>query len=162
MRLALSSALVLVSLTLIAGCCPKGSSTVAPDPESADTRGGIGDWVDEPLDVAKTHEVDAPAVDPYADLSEEERVEKAEVLFHEAEALAKQEQWREAEEKYEEAYHLVPGKHGFAYKVAMAAVKAGDCEKARVFLEHFIIYSDIDRQKAMIIEAKRAHHKLEC
>lgn len=160
MQFALSNALPLALLTLVTACCPNKADSVAPEP--TDIREGIGDWVDEPLEVAKTHEVDAPPVDPYADLSEDERLAQAEVLFHEAEALAKAEQWAEAEAKYETAYHLVPGKHGFAYKVAMAAVNAGDCEKARLFLEHFIIYGDIDRQKPLILEARREHRKLEC
>jgi hypothetical protein len=145
-------------LTLTAGCCPKtGAETVEPNPRV------ITDWVpDESLEIAKVHEVDPPEVDPYADLSEDERMDKARVLFEEAEALWDAQQWREAEIKYEEAYHLVPGKHGFAYKVAMAAIKADDCEKARVFLEHFIIYGDIDTQKSLIVAAKHAHRELEC
>jgi hypothetical protein len=145
-------------LILTAGCCPKtGAETVDPNARV------ITDWVpDESLEIAKVHEVDPPEVDPYADLSEDERMEKARVLFEEAEAHWDAQQWREAEIKYEEAYHLVPGKHGFAYKVAMAAIKAGDCEKARVFLEHFIIYGDIVAQKSLIVSAKHAHRELEC
>ncbi|MFO7563538.1 MAG: hypothetical protein R6X02_12905, partial [Enhygromyxa sp.] len=153
-----------LSCTLLcaAACCPRGAATVEPK-DPVDTSRVITDWVpDEPLEVAKTHEVEAPEVDPHADLSEDERMEKARVLFEEAEAAWAAEQWAEAEAKYEEAYHLVPGKHGFAFKVAMAAIKADDCEKALAFLEHFIIYGDIDRQKELIIEAKHAHRELEC
>jgi hypothetical protein len=149
----------LLTLTVAVGCCPQGAAeTVEPE----NTR-EITEWVpDESLEVAKLHEVDAPEIDPYADMTEDERIEMARGLFEEAEALWAAQQWSEAKVKYEEAYHLVPGRHGFAFKVAMAAIKTGDCEKAKVFLEHFIIYGDIDRQKGMIVEAKHAHRNLEC
>ena len=152
--------LALFSLILAVACgCPKEEATVDPDAHHK----VAPDWVpDESLEEGKAHEVDAPEVDPYADLSEEERMDKAKALYGEAEELAKNEQWKEAEAKYEEAYHLVPGKHGFAYKVAMSALKAGDCAKARSYLEHYILYGDIDKHEDRIIEAKHAHKDLEC
>ncbi len=56
----------------------------------------------------------------------------------------------------------MPGKHGLAYKVATAAVKVDDCEKARIFFEHFLIYGDLERQKPLLLEALAEHRKLEC
>jgi hypothetical protein len=152
--------LALAPLVFAVACgCPKDQETVDPDAHHK----VAPDWVpDESLEEGKQHEVDAPEVDPYADLNEEERMDKAKELYSEAEGLAGEENWKEAELKYEEAYHLMPGKHGFAYKVAMSALKAGDCPKARSYLEHYILYGDIDKHEDRIIEAKHAHHKLEC
>jgi hypothetical protein len=144
---------------LAAACCPKEEVVVDPDAHHK----VAPDWVpDESLEVAKSHEVDPPATDPYADLTEEQRMEKAKVLYGEAEKLYEGQQWKEAEVKYEEAYHLVPGKHGFAFKVALSAVKAGDCAKARSYLEHYILWADVETHADQIIEAKREHHKLSC
>ena len=132
MRFAVVTTLMLAVLPLGTACGHKTCETAEPAaPQGSPV--AISDWVpDESLEVAKVHEVDPPEVDPHAGLTEDERMEKAKVLYEQAEAHAANEEWREAELKYEEAYHLVPGKHGFAYKVAMAAVKAGDCEKARM------------------------------
>lgn len=139
------------------------TETPAETAEDTGLRMAVLDWMpDEALEEAKLHEVDPPAVDPYAELSEEQRTEKARTLFEEAEALADQKQWLEAKNKYEEAYHLVPGKHGLAFKVGMAAIEVGDCEKAKIFLEHFVIYGDLARQEALIHEALRAHRGLAC
>lgn len=152
--------LLAAGLSILATACGPKKNCESTSPKDARV---VSDWMpDESLEIAKTHEVEAPEVDPYADLGEDERMEKARVLYEEGEALWAAQQWREAEIKYEEAYHLVPGKHGFAFKVAMAAVKAGDCEKALVFLEHFILYGDVDRQLPLIVEAKQAHRDLEC
>lgn len=87
-------------------------------------------------------------------MSEEEKTERAKTLFSDAEGLAGQEKWAEAVPLYEEAYYLVPGKHGFAHKVGFAAWKAGDCNKADTYLKHFITYGDPEKQADKIAEAK--------
>jgi len=87
-------------------------------------------------------------------MTEEQKTERAKTLFSDAEALAAQEKWAEAVPLYEEAYYLVPGKHGFAHKVGIAAWKAGDCNKADTYLKHFITYGDPEKQADKIAEAK--------
>jgi outer membrane protein assembly factor BamD (BamD/ComL family) len=72
-------------------------------------------------------------------------LERAKVLYDEAEGLAKEERWQEASAKYEEAYYLVPGKHGFAFKVGDAAWQAGDCARAEKYLQHFRTYAPRDK-----------------
>lgn len=157
---------VLVSLPIVtllasAACAAVPCESVEPADE-----GGLADWIpDESLESiaeAQAYEVDPLPVDPYAELSEEQRTEQARVAFGQAEAFAKQGQWLEAKTKYEEAYHLVPSKHGLAYKVANAAVEAGDCEKARVFFEHYLLYGDINRHQAQLHSALAKHRALEC
>lgn len=163
------SLLLSLSLPIVLLACAKPEPEPTTPPESLKTTGlraPIVEWSPEenylPYEQAKRHEVEPPEVDPNANLTEEERTEKARALFQEAEALAAEAKWPEAKAKYEEAYHLTPGRHGLAYKVGMAAIEADDCEKARLFLEHFIIYGDLDRQEALIHEALRAHRKLAC
>jgi tetratricopeptide (TPR) repeat protein len=166
LRAAICAPLLTLFLSVsMLGCASQKCETQSPEQTAKDQglRMAVLDWVpDESLESAKRHEVDAPEVDPYADLSEEERTEKARTLFEEAEKHAAQNQWLEAKDKYEAAYHLTPGRHGFALKVGMAAIEVGDCEKAKIFLEHFLIYGDLERQEALILEALRAHRKLEC
>jgi hypothetical protein len=87
-------------------------------------------------------------------MTEEQKTERAKTLFSDAEALAAQEKWAEAVPLYEEAYYLVPGKHGFAHKVGIAAWNAGDCSKADIYLKHFITYGDPEKQADKIAEAK--------
>lgn len=87
-------------------------------------------------------------------MTEDQKKERAKQLFSDAEALAGQERWAEAIPLYEEAYYLVPDKHGFAHKVGIAAWKAGDCNKADIYLKHFITYGDQEKQKDKIDEAK--------
>lgn len=87
-------------------------------------------------------------------MTEEQKTERAKTIFAEAEALAGQEKWAEAVPLYEEAYYLVPGKHGFAHKVGIAAWNAGDCNKADTYLKHFITYGDPEKQADKIAEAK--------
>jgi hypothetical protein len=158
---------LLLSVSML-GCAQQKCETDSPELSAKDKglRPDVVEWVpdesSESSEVAKRHEVDPPEVDPYADLSEEERNDKARDLFVEAEKLAAEAQWLEAKNKYEEAYHLTPAKHGLALKVGMAAIEVDDCEKARIFLEHFIIYGDLERQEVLILDALRAHRKLEC
>ena len=159
--------LLLAAATL--GCTHQGqceTQTPAPTAEATGLRTTVVDWIPdenyEPYEQAKLHEVEPPEEDPYAELSEDERTEQARVLFEEAEALAAEQQWLEAKTKYEQAYHLVPGKHGLALKVGMAAIEVGDCAKAKAFLEHFIVYGDLERQEPLILDALRAHRGLSC
>jgi hypothetical protein len=147
--------LVLVLAFAVSACAGKKEEPVEPE--------GPELWVpDESLEQARLHEVEAPEEDPYADLSEDERLEKAKELYAEAEGHFAKEEWRDAEVKYEQAYHLVPGKHGFAYKVAMSAVAAGDCHKAKLFLDHFVEYADPVKYEAKFEEVKKARAELEC
>ena len=73
-----------------------------------------------------------------------------------------EEKWKEAELKYEQAYHLVPGKHGFAYKVGTSAHKAGDCERAKMYLDHFITYADAEKHADRLKSAKKLRGILGC
>ncbi|MCA9687684.1 MAG: hypothetical protein KC457_36330, partial [Myxococcales bacterium] len=52
------------------------------------------------------------------------------------------------------AYYLVPGKHGFAHKVGIAAWKVHNCDKAHEYLSHFVQYAEADRQGDKIAEAQ--------
>lgn len=164
--LPLTLSLALAAVSLVCACGPQQCETAEPSDAAGDSGGTLVDWVpDESLESlaeAQSHEADAPQPDPYADLSEEERVERAKVLYAEAEEAAKAEDWMQAKIKYEEAYHLVPNKHGLAYKVANAAVEVGDCEKARVFFEHYLIYGELERHEAQLHSALAKHRALEC
>jgi hypothetical protein len=91
---------------------------------------------------------------PADELSEEEKIEKAKSLYVEAERLASEENWEAAVVLYEQAYYLVPGKHGFAHKVGVAAWKVKDCDKAYDYLTHFVEYADPERQGEKLDEAK--------
>lgn len=83
--------------------------------------------------------------DPAPGLSEEEKTEKAKDLYKEAEGKAKAGDWAGALPLYEEAYQLVPAKHGFALKVGVAAEKTGDCAKAIQYYEHFVKYAEPEK-----------------
>jgi tetratricopeptide (TPR) repeat protein len=89
-----------------------------------------------------------------SELTEEQKAELAKQIFLEAEALAAAGHWAAAVPLYEEAYYLVPGKHGFAYKVGEAAFAAGDCDKADVYLRHFLTYGDPDKNADKLARAK--------
>ena len=93
-----------------------------------------------------------PAAQP---LTEEEKQEKAKQLYMQAEGLAAEGKWAEAVPLYEEAYYLVPGKHGFAHKVGVSAWNARDCNKANEYLKHFIKYGDESKDADKFAEAKQ-------
>lgn len=100
-----------------------------------------------------------PAVDESisansAAMTEEQKTERAKEIYKQAEELAAQGKWAEATPLYEEAYYLVPGKHGFAHKVGIAAWNAGDCTKADIYLKHFLQYGDPEKMADKIEEAK--------
>jgi hypothetical protein len=92
---------------------------------------------------------------PAQPLTEEEKAEKAKQLYIQAEGLAADGKWADAVPLYEEAYYLVPGKHGFAYKVGVAAWNARDCNKANEYLKHFITYGDESKDADKFAEAKQ-------
>lgn len=122
-------AAVLVSgLSVLSACKPK--EVVAPEEE----------WTPD-----ETQEPVQATADPAPGLSEEEKLEKAKGLYMEAEGKAKAEDWAGALPLYEEAYQLVPAKHGFALKVGVAAEKSGDCAKAITYYEHFVKYAEADK-----------------
>jgi tetratricopeptide (TPR) repeat protein len=123
----------------VSACKPK--EVVEPEKE----------WVpDESL------EPEQASADPAPQLSEEEKLEKAKGLYLEAEAKAKAEDWAGALPLYEEAYYLVPSKHGFALKVGVAAEKTGDCAKAIEYYEHFLKYAEADKYEDDIKSTKKS------
>jgi hypothetical protein len=79
--------------------------------------------------------------------AKKDALDEAKVLYQEAEGLAASGQWPEAVVKYEQAYYLVPDKHGFALKIGEAAFEAGDCTKAERYARHFIKYAPQDKQE---------------
>ncbi len=101
-----------------------------------------------------------PAVDESissnsANMTEEEKTNRAKEIYTQAEGLAAEGKWAEAVPLYEEAYYLVPGKHGFAHKVGVAAWNSGDCNKADVYLKHFLQYADPEKNADKMAEAKQ-------
>ncbi|PRP95827.1 hypothetical protein ENSA5_36960 [Enhygromyxa salina] len=90
-----------------------------------------------------------------AQLDEDERLEHAKKLYVAAERLTRRGKWAEAADYYEQAYYLVPSKHGFAHKVAVAAYEAGDCDRAQEYLLHFLTYGDSDKHLDELDEAQR-------
>ncbi len=96
-----------------------------------------------------------PDPQPQAELTEEQKVERAKQLYMQAEGLAAEGRWVESVPLYEEAYYLVPGKHGFAHKVGVAAWNAKDCNKANEYLKHFLTYGDESKDADKFAEAKQ-------
>jgi hypothetical protein len=97
----------------------------------------------------------APAPAPQAELSEEEKLNRAKTLYGEGEEAYAAGDYVTATQKYEEAYYLFPGKHGFAHKVGIAAWAAGDCVKADEYLRHFTTYATGEKYEAKLEEAKK-------
>ncbi len=98
----------------------------------------------------------APAATPaQANLTPDQKKQRARMLYGEAEALTDGGSWAAAVPKYEEAYYLMPGKHGFARKVGLAAWNAKDCAKADEYLKHFVKYADSAKKQGQIDDAKR-------
>lgn len=95
-----------------------------------------------------------PEPEPERELSQAEKEEKAKNLYIRAEELAGEDRWSEAVPLYEEAYYLVPGKHGFAHKVGIATWKIGNCDKAKEYLTHFVTYAEPDKFAEKIAEAQ--------
>jgi hypothetical protein len=95
-----------------------------------------------------------PAPEPEPELTEAQKEEKAKNLYVQAEALAAENRWHDAVPLYEQAYYLVPGKHGFAHKVGIATWKVGDCDKTKEYLTHFVTYADPAKFAEKIAEAQ--------
>ena len=87
--------------------------------------------------------------------TEEQKAQKAKEKYVEAEGLFNAGRYAESVPLYEEAYYLVPGKHGFAYKVGIAAWNASDCDKANTYLKHFLQYGDPEKYADKINESKQ-------
>ncbi|MFO7561076.1 MAG: hypothetical protein R6X02_00415 [Enhygromyxa sp.] len=102
-----------------------------------------------------------PEPEPEPELSEAEKAEKAKHLYIEAEGLAAEDRWAEAVPLYEEAYYLVPGKHGFAHKVGIATWKIDDCDKTKEYLTHFVTYADPEKFEEKIAEAQAILDEIE-
>ncbi|HVH98694.1 MAG TPA: hypothetical protein VM869_08290 [Enhygromyxa sp.] len=135
-------AVALVSTTL--ACKPK--EVVEPEKE----------WVPD-----ETLEPEQATADPAPGLTEEQKLDKAKALYVEAEGKAKAEDWAGALPLYEEAYYLVPSKHGFALKVGVAAEKSGDCAKAIEYYEHFLKYAEADKYEDDIKTTKKSLEALQ-
>lgn len=97
----------------------------------------------------------AETAPPAETLTEEQKAERAKDMYMQAEGMAAEGKWAEAVPLYEEAYYLVPGKHGFAHKVGVAAWNAKDCNKANEYLKHFIKYGDESKDADKFAEAKQ-------
>lgn len=82
-------------------------------------------------------------------------IAKAKGLYMQAEDFVANGNHAEAIPLYEEAYQLVPGKHGFAFKVGVSAYEVKDCVKAKKYFDHLIEYgSDQEKLAGKIKEAK--------
>jgi hypothetical protein len=90
----------------------------------------------------------AGAFAPADELTEDQKADKAKGLYIEAERLAGDGNWEAAVVLYEQAYYLVPGKHGFAHKVGIAAWKVKNCDKAYEYLTHFVTYGASEPKNA--------------
>jgi hypothetical protein len=98
-----------------------------------------------PLDGASAG---AFAFGPADELTEDQKADKAKGLYVEAERLAGDGNWEAAVVLYEQAYYLVPGKHGFAHKVGIASWKVHNCDKAYEYLTHFVTYGASEPKNA--------------
>lgn len=90
----------------------------------------------------------ALALAPADELTEDQKADKAKGLYIEAERLAGEGNWEAAVVLYEQAYYLVPGKHGFAHKVGIASWQVKNCDKAYEYLTHFVTYGASEPKNA--------------
>jgi tetratricopeptide (TPR) repeat protein len=130
---------VIVAIALCSPGCKKKEETVEPEDDT---------WVPDesnepPIAIAPTN------------MSEEERTAQAKDLYTRAEAKAEAEDWAGALPLYEQAYQLMPEKHGFALKVGDTATKLGDCAKATIYYQHFLNYAEADKYKSDIKRVKK-------
>ncbi len=133
--------MVVVATLGATSACKRKEEVVAPKDDT---------WVPD-----ETREPVAAAPSTTPELSEDERMSKAKTFYAEAEAEAARSNWSAAAGLYEQAYYLVPAKHGFALKVATASDKAGDCTKAISYFEHFVTYADPEKHQADLKSAKQ-------
>lgn len=141
-----SNVVMAAVLVLSASACKRNQEVVEPEKE----------WTPD-----ETQEPAQAPPDPAPGLSEEQRLDKAKSLYVEAEGKAKAEDWAGALPLYEQAYQLVPGKHGFALKVGVAAEKTGDCAKAIEYYKHFVTYAEPDKYGDDIANTKKSLAALE-
>jgi tetratricopeptide (TPR) repeat protein len=134
-----SSAIVTLALALCLAPGCKKKETVQPEDDT---------WVPD--------ESNEPRIAASATMTEEERKSQAKDLYTLAEEKAAAEDWAAALPLYEEAYYLMPDKHGFALKVGDAAMKLGDCTKAMQYYDHFVKYADEDKYASDIRRVKKA------
>jgi hypothetical protein len=114
-----------------------------------------------PKGPAATKKDPEPTPAPEPELSEAEKEEKAKNLYIEAEGLAAEGRWTEAVPLYEQAYYLVPAKHGFAHKVGIATWQVGNCDKTKEYLTHFVTYADPGKFAEKIAEAQAILDEIE-
>ena len=110
---------------------------------------------DESLEPERTP-VTAVQPAPAPEVTAEERLEQAKTLYVQAETQASEGNWVAALALYEQAYYLVPDKHGFALKVGQAAEQTGDCTNAIAYYEHFVKYAEGDKYAEAIASTKEA------
>ena len=134
-------ALALVFDLGLASGCKKKEEVVAPEDDT---------WVpDESNEPPSTYSTASST------MSEEERTTKAKELYTQAEEKAKAEDWASALPLYEQAYQLLPEKHGFALKVGDTATQLGDCAKANIYYQHFLNYADAKKYASDIKRVKK-------
>jgi tetratricopeptide (TPR) repeat protein len=138
-----TSAIALLVLCLGTTACKKNEDETAKPEEET--------WVPD-----ETNEPVAAPTPTAPELSEEEKLEQAKVHYKDAEAKAEAGDWPAALELYEKAYYLVPAKHGFALKVALAAEQVGDCTKAISYYEHFVKYADPEKYADDLKKAQKS------
>lgn len=99
----------------------------------------------------------APAPVNTETMTEDEKMDMAKGMYVQAEGLAANGDMTSATPLYEQAYNLVPGKHGFAYKVGIAAYGSTprDCVKSDEYLRHYVRYGDAAKHADWMDEAKR-------
>ena len=112
-----------------------------------------------PTVVGPAHCIDDRSRNP--DLTDEYRNELAKELFLRTKELEGSDDHACRLALLEQAYYLVPGKHGFALLVGEAAFAARDCEKASTFLEHFVAYGDPDRNAEKVARAQELITRIE-
>jgi hypothetical protein len=95
------------------------------------------------------------------EFTQEQAFQLAEVLYMRAKELEASDDHVCRLSLLEKAYYLVPGKHGFAFSVGEAAFAAGDCEKASMFLQHFLAYGGPERQQEKLARAQELVTRIE-
>jgi MYXO-CTERM domain-containing protein len=105
--------------------------------------------------------VGLPATPARAQPPSAEDEAKSRELYQQAEQAANVGDWQQAADKYEQAYYLLPSKHGFAYKIGMAAWEAKDCVRAEKYLTHFRTYGSGDKHPEYMTEADRVLNEIE-
>lgn len=116
------------------GACHRGSASDAPaaSVQALRTRAAA------PLDGCELPEQGQP-------LGEDQKVELAKALYVRAKASVEAGELDCAVELMERTYELVPGKFSLAFEVGELAFALHDCDKAAMYLRHFLTYADPDK-----------------